>query len=272
MAALTTGRSSTRRPQLPAHTPGTPRGEELVRKFGREAGRERAVPARTARDATSVNARGPRADRPADAPSSAGVSGTSRAQAIPRTRRRRHESRRARRRHGLTALASLRRYVRPRAAAVRERCELCDAELATEHSHLVEPATRRLACAVRGVRHAVQRPGRGAISPRAPSRPIPGRLPPDGRGLGRPLPPHRPGLLRAQHAGGGRHRPVSQPGGRDGGPGVARGVGGAGGGEPGAPRPRAGRRGPAGEPGRRGPANATASASTSATSSSASSA
>jgi len=44
------------------------------------------------------------------------------------------------------ALASLRRYVRLRAAAVRERCELCGAELAAEHSHLIEPATRRLAC------------------------------------------------------------------------------------------------------------------------------
>jgi hypothetical protein len=29
---------------------------------------------------------------------------------------------------------------------VRERCELCGAELAAEHSHLIEPATRRLAC------------------------------------------------------------------------------------------------------------------------------
>lgn len=46
-----------------------------------------------------------------------------------------------------TALASLRRYVRPRAAVARERCELCDAELPSEHSHLIEPATRRLACA-----------------------------------------------------------------------------------------------------------------------------
>ena len=46
---------------------------------------------------------------------------------------------------GLTALASLRRFVRPRAA--RERCELCDAELADDHSHLVEPSTRRLVCA-----------------------------------------------------------------------------------------------------------------------------
>jgi Family of unknown function (DUF5947) len=46
-----------------------------------------------------------------------------------------------------TALASLRRYVRPRAVTVRERCELCDAELAPEHSHLIELATRRLACA-----------------------------------------------------------------------------------------------------------------------------
>jgi hypothetical protein len=48
---------------------------------------------------------------------------------------------------GLTALASLRRYVRPRAAPARERCELCCAALAPEHSHLVEPATRRLVCA-----------------------------------------------------------------------------------------------------------------------------
>jgi hypothetical protein len=48
---------------------------------------------------------------------------------------------------GPTALASLRRYVRPRAVAARERCELCNTELAPEHSHLIEPATRRLACA-----------------------------------------------------------------------------------------------------------------------------
>jgi Family of unknown function (DUF5947) len=48
---------------------------------------------------------------------------------------------------GLTALASLRRFVRPRAVTVRERCELCDAELADEHSHLLEPTSRRLACA-----------------------------------------------------------------------------------------------------------------------------
>ncbi len=42
--------------ELPSHTPGTPRGEELVRRYGREAGREHTVPARTARDATSINA------------------------------------------------------------------------------------------------------------------------------------------------------------------------------------------------------------------------
>lgn len=43
------------------------------------------------------------------------------------------------------ALASLRRFVRPR--PVRERCELCGAELATDHAHLVEVASRRLTCA-----------------------------------------------------------------------------------------------------------------------------
>jgi hypothetical protein len=43
------------------------------------------------------------------------------------------------------ALASLRRFLRP--PAVRERCELCDVELATDHAHLVELANRRLRCA-----------------------------------------------------------------------------------------------------------------------------
>jgi hypothetical protein len=43
------------------------------------------------------------------------------------------------------ALASLRRFVRPRAD--RERCEICDAGLADDHAHLVEPSSRRLLCA-----------------------------------------------------------------------------------------------------------------------------
>ena len=45
----------------------------------------------------------------------------------------------------LTALASLRRFVRPR--VVQERCELCDAGLAVEHAHLLELSKRRLVCA-----------------------------------------------------------------------------------------------------------------------------
>ncbi len=45
---------------------------------------------------------------------------------------------------GLTAMTSIRRFARRRTAA--ERCEMCDAELAANHSHLVEPASRRLAC------------------------------------------------------------------------------------------------------------------------------
>ena len=46
---------------------------------------------------------------------------------------------------GLSALTALRRFVRPRAA--RERCDLCDADLADDHQHLFEPADRRLVCA-----------------------------------------------------------------------------------------------------------------------------
>lgn len=45
-----------------------------------------------------------------------------------------------------SALASLRRYLQPRKVA-RHRCELCSAELANEHSHLVDVASRRLCCA-----------------------------------------------------------------------------------------------------------------------------
>ncbi len=43
-------------------------------------------------------------------------------------------------------LAALRRFVRPRAANV-ERCEMCSAELAAEHQHLVEPSSRQMVCA-----------------------------------------------------------------------------------------------------------------------------
>lgn len=47
-----------------------------------------------------------------------------------------------------SAIGSLRRFVRPRAqAAVLERCEMCSAELAAEHQHLVEPKSRQLVCA-----------------------------------------------------------------------------------------------------------------------------
>jgi hypothetical protein len=46
---------------------------------------------------------------------------------------------------GLSPLASLRRFLRPR--AVRERCELCGLELAEEHPHLLELPSRRLVCA-----------------------------------------------------------------------------------------------------------------------------
>jgi hypothetical protein len=44
------------RPDISAHVPGTPRGEERVQKEGREAGRENVRLGRTARDSTSINA------------------------------------------------------------------------------------------------------------------------------------------------------------------------------------------------------------------------
>lgn len=44
-----------------------------------------------------------------------------------------------------TPFSVLRRFARPRVAA--ERCDLCGIEIADEHPHLIEPASRRLACA-----------------------------------------------------------------------------------------------------------------------------
>lgn len=40
--------------ELPAHTPGTPKGEERVQRHGREPGRDKKS-GRTARDSTSIN-------------------------------------------------------------------------------------------------------------------------------------------------------------------------------------------------------------------------
>jgi uncharacterized protein DUF5947 len=43
------------------------------------------------------------------------------------------------------AFRVLRQFVRPRKRDV-ERCELCSAEVASEHPHLIEPASRKLLC------------------------------------------------------------------------------------------------------------------------------
>jgi hypothetical protein len=51
------------RPDLPSHTPGTPKGEERVQREGREPGRDSQKTVRTARDATSIN---PKARDPID--------------------------------------------------------------------------------------------------------------------------------------------------------------------------------------------------------------
>jgi hypothetical protein len=45
------------RPDISAHTPGTPRGEERVRREGREPGREDPNHVRTARDSTSIGSK-----------------------------------------------------------------------------------------------------------------------------------------------------------------------------------------------------------------------
>jgi hypothetical protein len=44
-----------------------------------------------------------------------------------------------------SAFGALKQFIRPRKRDV-ERCELCSAEVASEHPHLVEPGTRKLLC------------------------------------------------------------------------------------------------------------------------------
>jgi Family of unknown function (DUF5947) len=43
-----------------------------------------------------------------------------------------------------SSFAALRQFIRPRAPV--ERCELCGAELALDHQHLIAPASRQLTC------------------------------------------------------------------------------------------------------------------------------
>ncbi len=51
------------RRDISSHTPGTPKGEERVRKEGREPGRDHRGIVRTARDSTSIQ---PEAREPID--------------------------------------------------------------------------------------------------------------------------------------------------------------------------------------------------------------
>jgi hypothetical protein len=66
-----------------------------------------------------------------------------------------------------SALTSLRRFARPR--PVRERCDLCGAELADEHAHLLEVARNRLVCACDPCAILFDTPGAGKFR-RVPRR------------------------------------------------------------------------------------------------------
>jgi hypothetical protein len=65
------------------------------------------------------------------------------------------------------ALASIRRFLRPRTEV--EHCTLCSAPLRDDHTHLVEPATRRLACACDACALLFDGPGAGRFR-RVPRR------------------------------------------------------------------------------------------------------
>ena len=65
------------------------------------------------------------------------------------------------------AFGALKQFIRPRKRDV-ERCELCSAEVASEHPHLVEPGTRKLLCTCNAC--AILFSGMGTRYKRVPSR------------------------------------------------------------------------------------------------------
>ena len=157
-----------------------------------------------------------------------------------------------------TALASLRRFVRPR--AVREHCELCDAGWPTStRTWSSRPPAGWPA-------PATPAPCSSAARPRARYRRVPRRVRflPDFRLTDEAwdalqLPINLAFFLHSTPAGG-VVALYPSPAGATESLVAAGGLGGPGGREPGAPRPRAGRRGPAGEPDRRVARATTASA------------
>ena len=65
------------------------------------------------------------------------------------------------------AFGTLRQFIRPRKRDV-ERCELCSAEVAADHPHLIEPATRKLQCTCNAC--AILFSGMGTKYKRVPQR------------------------------------------------------------------------------------------------------
>ena len=251
-------------PPVPTHVPGTPKGEERVRKAGREPGRQESgapgLPDGPGRHQRQRQWQG--TDRPEDAGDPAGVrlsrNPCSGCHAIELEIPRAADQPRGR----TNAFATLRRFVRPR--AVRERCELCSRELGPEHPHLFDPAARSCSAPASRVRSssAAGRP----VPPGAAAHSVLAGLSHDGRAVGEPAHPDQPGLFLPQHAGrpGRRPLPESRRGHR-----VAAAAGGlarTGAGQPGPAGAGAGRRGAAGEPRRARSGSITACPSTSATS------
>ena len=207
--------------------PATRRARRRARSSSARAAASRAArPAhgRTARDATSINPDGPRPDRPADAAPPAGRE-ASRVDGTTRDPDRRRPA-------ALTALASLRRFVRPRPA------DASAASSATRRwppsmPHLVELATRRLACACDACALLFSAGRRRGIR-RVPRRvAVPARLPPDRRGLGGLHLPINLAFFLQSTPRGRRRRPLPEPRGGDRVARGGRGLGGAGRGEPG---------------------------------------
>ena len=247
---------------LPAHTPGTPKGEEMVRKHGREPGRERPQRRPHGPRCDEHQRRGPRPDRPADAAHAAGVTGdgTCRYRAGDR-----HELPIARRPRPQPAgrPPPLRRG----RAVAGSGASCATPALAAEHAHL-----RRAGRAGGWSAPARPAPSSSAARAAAKYRRVPRRVRyladfrlTDAQWEGLHLPINLAFFLHSTPAG----RVVAlypSPAGATESLVRAGGVGGAGRGESGPPRARAGRRGAAGEPRRRRRATTTASASTSATS------
>jgi len=109
-----------------------------------------------------------------------------------------------------SAFGSLRQFIRPRKRDA-ERCELCSAEVVSDHPHLIEPGTRKLLCTCNAC--AILFSGMGQSTSVCPGAFWPWRISSLRWPVGKPYGAHQHGVLFSQHTRRESGRILSKPAG-----------------------------------------------------------